>query len=279
MRDQANNETSIIVGGGIGDALAFDAWYFPKEKEFSNVYHMGLRPKICEPIYAKYPNFKRFVHFWDVAPQIWTPPEELSDVIQFMKVPIFLAKSLIKEVRNTETPTLRKYTPTTFIKNKVADISGFNLPRKYVVICPYTINKNKARDWADRKFDGLAWKQVQIISDDIDVVVLGIDCEIPDLNFNGKLTNLSDKTSILEAVEITKKCRGYFGVDSSMSVIAAQCLPTDHRYNMLVFPKGGWLYYSGKMYYGPKKARIVEEFSEFDIKRFIKETTYNKEIV
>ena len=104
------------------------------------------------------------------------------------------------------------------MKNTLANIANFNLPENIITILPYSNDKrNKKRD-----FDAKDWENCIdfLKKNNYKGIVLNEGNDI--VPENEIIINLSNKTSLLESIEILKFSNGYFGIDSWLSVLAAK---------------------------------------------------------
>jgi hypothetical protein len=126
---------------------------------------------------------------------------------------------------------------------------------------------NATEKWAYRKFGERGWEAVLRFMETAQItgVVLGVGCEDID---HPLVLNLSDKTNILEAIEISKGCSGYIGVDSIFSVIAAKVAPR-HRVLVKTKPGVGIATTYAKAYYAPNGAVLKEFIDDRTVDEFI----------
>lgn len=118
------------------------------------------------------------------------------------------------------TSILQNFKGSSLLKNKLASISH-QLPEKYIVICPSSTLRavNSRKDIETSEWENILFHLIQT---DRYAVVLGLadpTCEVPN---NHRVINLLGKTSFAESVEILKSATGYIGIDSALSVLAAQ---------------------------------------------------------
>jgi hypothetical protein len=102
-----------------------------------------------------------------------------------------------------------KFNNSSFISYELCNISRFNLPKEYTVICPYT-GQDHIRSMNEFEIDSICSKYEN-------VVILGKNCKIK----NCSAINLINKTSLLESIEIVKQSKRYYGIDSFLSVVAS----------------------------------------------------------
>ena len=110
---------------------------------------------------------------------------------------------------------------SSFVKNENADIKKFCLPEKYCVIVGWSKRKEKkltAKDWKElikilenKKTQGFILNNFH-----------REDVKIPKHEL---LIDMTEKTSLLESIEITKNASLYLGINGCLSIIAMQKYP------------------------------------------------------
>jgi len=128
------------------------------------------------------------------------------------------------------------------------------LPENYILISPYSTDKRlKERDFNEEDWNKtlkfLEQKNLQgvIINSGNDIV--------PKSSY---LVDLSNLTKIEEAVEIIKAAKGYLGIDSWLSVLAAKLF---NNFSLQVKSVNSHCLNNAAFYYAPKK-----EFNFIDTK-------------
>lgn len=110
---------------------------------------------------------------------------------------------------------------SSFIKIKNADLEKFNLPEKYCVVVGWSKRKEK-------KFTTKDWKELIKILESKKIKAFVInnfyrdDVKIPKHEL---LIDMTEKTSLLESIEITKNANLYIGINGCLSIIAMQKYP------------------------------------------------------
>lgn len=168
----------------------------------------------------------------------------------------------------------RHYTYSSMLKTTMADISKFNLPecigyhfstiecnkflieieqklrnkvtRNYVCICPYSTNDK--RD-ARRDFNTEDWKNTFKLLEEYKTYGIVLNTGNDSIPDHPRLFNLSNKTTMKESIEILKESRGYFGIDSALSVLAAKLF---HAPWLIVKSSNNHLYIHARAYYAPQ---------------------------
>lgn len=110
---------------------------------------------------------------------------------------------------------------SSFLKNENANIEKFKLPEKYCVTVGWSKRKEK-------KFTGKDWMELIKILKVKKIKALIIndfyrkDVKVPKHKL---LIDMTEKTSLLESIEITKNASFYIGINGCLSIIAMQRYP------------------------------------------------------
>lgn len=165
-------------------------------KDFSKIFCFHDKQHLTDKLCAYQPNALQ-----EVAKSLMAPIEDFS----------------IKKIF----PENRPYTYSSFVQHPMANIHRFKLPGIYYVVCPYS--NNDKRDMR-RDYDSADWGQTLKILKNRGVFGVVINQGSERIPQDPNIINLSNLTSMREAVEITKKAWGYIGIDSAFSVIATKVL-------------------------------------------------------
>jgi ADP-heptose:LPS heptosyltransferase len=270
------NSSSIFITGSIGDFFALESFLTEEQrKSISRIVYATQKKSEIQTLFSSLSNFlslKEHVSIWTDFSDRWCFFDKQECIRQFaikkksvpadlhvaedfsilMKFPMIMNGSLT-------------YNGSSFLKQKLAEISRFDLPKSYVVICPCSTDKRLA----NRDFDVKDWteclKWLEKIGKKGVVLNTGKD-SIPSSDF---LIDLSNQTSINEAVEVLKSACGYIGIDSSLSVLATKLFfgPT-----LQVKSVNPHCYRYAKCYYAPQ---TDFSFMVREIKMLEHETTSN----
>lgn len=222
LSEEAN---AFFITGGIGDFLAVES-HLPQivRDRFQHILlatraQEGIKELLANhPTYSKckvsvvYDDWSRFFCFLskeDAANHVLRTPD--------FDRSIDLSISKIFPLCRNKFP----YIGSGFLQQRLIDIEPFHLPTRYFVICPYSVND---RHYGKRDFNYSDWENCLKFLNSIDCIGVVLNVGNDYVPENGKILNLSNKTTITEAIEITKCARGYIGVDSCLSVIAAKTL-------------------------------------------------------
>jgi hypothetical protein len=220
----------ILLTGGIGDVLALESYFSHYEREnLDTIYYATNKSKHIMEVFKRLSNFpklKNHVIVYDDFSKFWcffTKDEVMVHLkTKKMNIPQGLSDAddwSISPKFSRITSGYLKYNDSSILSNQLCNVSDFGLPEKYMVICPYSSDKRIA----SRDFDKGDWENTIISLQRLEMsgVVLNLG---PDLIPAGSknLIDLSNQTSIVEAMEILKKSSGYIGVNSVLSVVAAK---------------------------------------------------------
>lgn len=230
------NETpkTIFLCGAIGDIIAIECY-------LSDMARASLEV-ICLPdtnytfipmLFGSLPNYPKLKRYVEVCPgqHQWHNkailldrmaaegfrPKEPDGMIRLIEAQDWSLDQIFAEYNEG---TSLKYNGSSFAQYTLASnpVKGM-----YYAICPYA-GANISGGVDGRNFDNDDWDAVLSYLDEQDVngVVVGTgDGYVPD---HCHLSNMMNKTTLLEALEIVKNATGYIGVDSSMSVIASKTI-------------------------------------------------------
>lgn len=109
-----------------------------------------------------------------------------------------------------------------FLTNTLTDLH-ITLPKRYYV-CQHDTPYNSEEMRRNRSLDAGEWRW--LLDKGLPVVVLGSDKSYPTPR-SKQVINLCGKTSLAESIEILKRAEGYWGIDSWLSICAAQLFPAD----------------------------------------------------
>lgn len=251
-------ENSILITGGIGDFLALECYFTPEyRKGLERVYYATKQWKSIRDLFGALPNYGDLSHLclwedWSQRSAFYS----LEELAQRLGLPQLLAKvqdwSIVPTFPQIDAGRL-SYVGSSFLEHTVADISGIALPRSYVVVCPYSENKEDNRDF--KANDWIAVLNQVRKAGSVAVVLNKGNDRVPRSKY---LVDLSNKTTLLESIEILKGARGYYGIDSCLSVLAAKLFDGG---SLLVKSTNPHLAMWKHIYYAPKR--------EFD---FVKQT-------
>lgn len=257
-----SKEQISIIYGGYGDFIALDFFLSEYEKnKITTVYQLGYRPELYQDFFLNYKNITNYRYFWDCLGSKDKTVQFRSCIIDYLKKNKYNV-DFVNNVINKRKYRYKNAKNSYFINTKLSNITKFNLPNYYFVICPYTINATEK--WNYRKLTNNEWKLILNYSKcfNIKAVVLGVDCDVPE---HENLINLNNKTTIYDAIEITKKGLFYIGVDSMLSIIGA----FDKKSLIKTRPNEGMATKNKTLYY-PNDCNLVQNINKDNIKHLFK---------
>lgn len=214
----------VFWSGGIGDIIALEST-FTDEYRLSVVrmyWATKAKDQMCRLFtrFPSFPNLKDHVSLIDAFPDGYACHDFEQACNDTLRPHLIVGPiedwSVSKRFRDPQ-----PFTYSSFVKFKLASMSNFCLPDRYTVICPYsTVTTREVQEWRMFKDDDWGWLIARLEADDAQGVVLNIgDDPVPKHN---RLIDLSNKTTLAEAMEITKKASAYIGIDSAFAVLAAK---------------------------------------------------------
>lgn len=170
----------------LGDFFALESFLTNRERtDLDEVLYYTPQAKLIQEVLTALPNYHIAKHT-DLTGKFLTTSPQVKE---------WGIDTLFPEIAKGT----RHYTYSSLIRYPLADLTPFNLPDHYTVCQPY--GSNRAIDnWHDIPSG---------------TVVLGDKGECPE-----RMINLIGQTTILEAIEITKKAQSFIGVDSCLSIVA-----------------------------------------------------------
>ena len=248
--------TSVFISGGIGDVIAVESFLSDEEKEnLTTIFYATNKRPFLEELFkstTSFPNLKNHINVWEDFSKFWCfySVEDFIKKCRDCRVPfnskIHLSKdlSILKVFEEIKLGTL-KYNESSFLKNQLIDVNAYNLPQNYLVILPYSTDKRIR----NRDFDSNDWEAILMTLKESGMKGIVINSEKEPIPESDLLIDLSQKTSLIQAIEILKTSRGYFGIDSWMSVLAAKLF--DYP-NLQIKSHNEHCYSNSPFYYAPK---------------------------
>lgn len=245
-------ERQIFWSGGIGDIFALEATFTDEQRLNTTCMFWASRAySSLAPLFSRLPSYKNLtghVSLWDDFP-VGFCFSSLEHAVEMTPYKNKLKGtiedwSIIKKFNKSIT-----FNYSSFIKYRVANVVKFKLPSEFVIVCPYsTENSKEIQSW--RRFHDRDWQWLlnYLHAHNLCGVVLNVGVDfVPEDN---KIINLSNETTLGEAVEITKRACGYIGIDTSLSVLAAQLF---HEDKIQICTLNKILWQCRKKYYASKE--------------------------
>lgn len=214
----------ILITGGLGDFLALESRWSADFRASLEAFYYATRaePLIRQVVAAlqlagEFPHLVHQQTLWNNFSH-FRCFHSAEEVAGHCRLPDELDDWSIGQ----RFPSAAPFVGSTALRHVLADVSRFALPTGYVVLAPYSGNVDAApRDFTAADWDwGLAFLARRRLTG----VVLQVAG--PGVPRNGRLVDLSDRTTILESIEIVKGAAAFVGCASSLSVIAAQAVPS-----------------------------------------------------
>jgi hypothetical protein len=244
---------SIVLTGGVGDIFALESYMTDAQREaVTTICWATNKRKIIQPLFEglpSFPNLKDNLVVWDDFDKFWCflSKNECRQRLTDPPAPFEAAEdwSIVPKFDQFRRSGARS-TYSSFLRYRLADVSGLCLPVRYVVICPYSTDKRmQSRDFDDADWAAtLYW----LVKRETVGVVLNTGTDF--VPKTGSLLDLSNGTTLAQAVEVLKGSRGYIGIDSSLSVLAAKLFEFP---NLMIKSKNSHCYNNKSIYYAPQK--------------------------
>lgn len=223
------SEMSLFFSGGIGDVVTLESFMTDQQRSsLSTIYYGTNKQAAIEPLFKSLPNYpklKNHIIVWNDFKDFWCFFSKEDCIRKMAQNGKACSENLRYAHDFSISPKfadiragLLQFNGSSFLKHKVASIEHFGLPASYLVICPFSTDKRiRSRD-----FNQDDWNQCfeSLRTIGLKGVILNRGNDIIP---NGKdLIDLNNRTTMPESIEILKASKGYIGVDSALSVIAAQ---------------------------------------------------------
>jgi ADP-heptose:LPS heptosyltransferase len=246
----------IFLSGNIGDIFAVESFLNKEERRDLKTIWYGTRKQAdIEALFRSLPNYPSLEHHriaWNDFSQFWGFASK-DECCQRMRLngreaPHELLRAKDHSIIERFNDILKQNVPyngSSFLRHKIADIKHIQLPESFVVICPYSSDKRLK----ERDFTAQDWKvcvEYLKASNRKGVVLNAGSDKVPSSEW---IVNMTNMTTIQEAVEVLKLADGYFGIDSSLSVLAAKLF---NYPNLIIKSVNQHCYMFAKCYYAPQ---------------------------
>lgn len=277
----------ILFTCGLGDFLAIESWLTSEDKhEVETILWASRARQIIQDsidLRLIFPNLKEEITLWDTwcDQETWqktragnlakdvfciTGKHQLPEIgvnlnsygISMDDIIDYGVCATLEKVQKENTP----FQGSMYSKATLADIHKFDLPEECVCIHPHSINAlTDFRDLNEKE-----WKTILYYLErgEIKGVVLGTGQGKVAVPKHESLINLIDKTTIAEALEITKQSFSFMGASSVFSVLASKHISNyniyvkghetllNNEYKQLNNPETSWwIHPLWKFYYSP----------------------------
>jgi hypothetical protein len=247
-----NEKGIILLTGGLGDVIQLESHFSDEQRsKIHTILYATSRWRTIESMFKKltnYPKLRKHIPVWDD----WRYRFDFSrkeDVIRELgsKVSAELKSSedwsIGVKFRQIDAGYL-KFNGSSLLQVK-SDVSNFNLPDSYFVICPFSKDKRIG----NRDFKHLDWEKTieHLEKYDAKGVVINHGGDV--VPKNDQLINLTNKTSFIEASTIIQESHGYIGIDTCWSTLAAQIFEPPR---LVVKSVNGQCYQERHIYFAPQ---------------------------
>ncbi len=256
---------AILFSGGIGDILTIESFIKEKDRNsLQSIYYATRAHKVIQEIMKalpNYPNLKEHIVLHEDFSKIFAfhnKAEVISAMInaknvnsieknQYARINAALSKVQDYSISKIfmEIPNMRPYTGSSFLKFKVSDIKQ-DLPENFIIICPFSADKRNPK----RDFNEKDWQFTIKFLQNNNMKGLVLNSGPDFVPSHELIIDFSNKTTFLESIEIMKKAKGYIGIDSCLSVLAAKLFNPPL---LIVKSNNGHLFSNLYSYYYPQK--------------------------
>lgn len=232
--------------GGIGDCLVLEShWETPPRAIY---WRCRARPDLQKPLFeVAYPKVRHV----NLLSHLTEDEERMAALNGWDDGGEHTPEGVEDWTVHTKFPEFKKnpgsFRRSRFLEVKLADIKKFNLPERYFV-CQHDTPYNGQSMRQHRQIAGPEWEVVRRQACGLPVVVVGSKGSIPCPDW---CLDLVGETSLAESVEILKGAVGYIGIDSALSILAAQLFEAD---KLAIKWHGPWLWQNRSVYYAPHKS-------------------------
>jgi len=247
-REKPDNK--ILLTGGIGDVITLESYFSDAQREQLKTIYLATRAHepITELLHNIYPHVKiynldydfdantnfAFYSKRDCTSKLSNLPDDWNQVADW---------SIASKFNDMQKEYL-KYNGSSFVKQPLVDLGGFHLPDNYWVIVDYSPNDQRNKK---RRLNKSDWKLIFKHLKKHNTIGVVLNTGSTRIEPHPLLIDLTNQTHILEAIEIVKQSKGYIGIDSCLSVIAAKVLD-----NVAVKSNNTHLIQYRDVYYSPK---------------------------
>lgn len=233
---------SILITGGIGDAITLEAMMPPEFREkLTAIYYACPAAREISQLWQALPGYPRLQHHVIL-------PTGSRSLYSRADVERATSQQLPQAVEDWSIarifPQARPYAGSSLLAKTLDPITPWE---RYVVVVP----TSSWGRWADRDFSPKDWAGVLRLLERHGMRGLVLTKERAErLPQHPALIDVRGLKSITEAAELVKAAQGYLGIDSWASVLAAKCLPAGRLSVKSVWPH---LYQWQHVYYAPRR--------------------------
>jgi len=248
---------SVLFTGGIGDVLALES-FFPAEKRrnLRSIYYATRAAGTLRHIFDTLDDYRH------VAQQtLWTDFSHFFCFFSKEEVHRRLQEAKKKPPGNwfmvqdwsifSKFPHLQpsQFVGSSCLRQSMCQIK-YHLPDRFITIVPES--PNDTRD-PNRKLQAAEWERIisYLVRENLHGVVVNSGTQTAPVH--DRILDLSGQTTFGAAVEVLKLSQGYIGVDSSLSVLAAQRF-YGNTGRLYVKSRNQHLYNYQRIYYAPHQS-------------------------
>lgn len=144
----------------------------------------------------------------------------------------------------------REYRGSDLLRYRLASLDRFDLPKRFAVVQASTPQNFRSHQQI-RNYTPKDWINTIARLERLDLLGVVLNDRPEDVPQSDHLRNLTGQTTLQESFEMVKQCEAYIGIDSCLSVLAAQRLPLD---KLMVRSQNDHLLTWRKVYFAPHSA-------------------------
>lgn len=243
----------ILITAGVGDFMAIESIITQKEAEsIEHIYYASRQEKGIRQLIDACPNVFPNLTGQTTLFTAFTKPHTLlfciSNRDQLKSLPLLVNVNLdniddfgMIKIGKEFMDGKRIYKGSSFLNNISANVGHFNLPKTFVFLHPYSENaRTELRD-----FNQFEWAAVikYLEKNNIPGLVVNQGAEYPPKH--SLIRDLTNQTTMTEAIQILKISSLFIGASSCFSVLAAKIFPPNKLFikGHNVLKKDWWLPY------------------------------------
>jgi hypothetical protein len=248
------SSTSILLTGGLGDVLAIEAFFSDGlRNKLQTICYATQKSAMIHSCFKALPNYKATpIIVWSEFNNFWCfyTKEEVQAKFngkggrpptEFYFSQDYSINTIFPRIRNRDLA----YNGSSFVNHKLTDITDLKLPARYLTVAPYSSDKRNG----ERDFKEDDWNELLKYANQHQLPLVVLNDKAEQVPSDPLITDLSGRTTVVQALEVVKAGCGYVGIDSSVSVIAAKLFTKD---KLAVRSRNGHCYAYQDIYYAPQ---------------------------
>lgn len=234
----------VLLTCGAGDFIAIESFLTHKETQSVDTIYWATRARetILPLIPFAFPNVKNHIIVKDDWSDAFTEGFSIESG-KDLDLPTDVVDWNITKIRDEARRGSRQFRGSAFVKQQLAQVSDLNLPESYFVVHPFSINARTL----DRDITAEEWTMICRSSRVCGIPVVVVNQGDETLKRYPGVIDLTNKLSLLQALEVVKQSRGFIGASSIFSVMASKVLSQSQLFikgHDLLKNDFAWFYYA-----------------------------------